>query len=89
MSSREGVATVVGGSTAIGARRSIEDPLSAARLALGMDLTFLSHIRGDEQEFAFVANPAAALELMAGSTVPVESAYCGVMLRGGGPERGP
>lgn len=64
------------------ARRSIEDLLQAARVALDMDLSFLSHIEDGEQEFEVVANPAGRIALPAGTRVAAMESYCSVMLRG-------
>lgn len=68
--------------TLTGARRSIQDLLTAAQTVLGMDLAFLSHIQDGTQHFEYVANPGGLLSLEAGARVPVEDAYCAVMLRG-------
>jgi EAL domain-containing protein (putative c-di-GMP-specific phosphodiesterase class I) len=65
-----------------GTPRSIQDLLSAARIALDMDLAFLSHIDDGVQEFQFVANPSTALQLQAGARVPASASYCALMLRG-------
>lgn len=76
------VRAVAGASVQGAAQRSIQDLLTAARIALNMDLAFLSHIKDGTQEFDYVVNPAAALDLEAGSSVPAEGAYCAMMLRG-------
>lgn len=73
---------VTTGATLTGARRSIQDLLSAAQTALGMDLAFLSHIHDGTQYFEYVANPSGLLPVQAGARVPAEDAYCAVMLRG-------
>jgi EAL domain-containing protein (putative c-di-GMP-specific phosphodiesterase class I) len=65
-----------------GARQLIDELLNAARVALGMDLTFLSHIDDGQQEFEYVSRPEAALVLPQGTRIPAAGAYCAVMLAG-------
>jgi hypothetical protein len=65
-----------------GARQVIDELLNAARVALDMELAFLSHIEGDEQHFEYVFGTPRSLRLEKGARVPAAGAYCALMLRG-------
>lgn len=50
--------------------------LVAAREHLGMDVAYCSHLNGVEQIIQRVHGDADAFELQAGTTIPLERAYC-------------
>jgi EAL domain-containing protein (putative c-di-GMP-specific phosphodiesterase class I) len=60
----------------------IEELLDAARVALQMDLTFLSHIEDGQQECEYVSKRPGGLTVEPGLRVPSDGAYCTVMLAG-------
>jgi EAL domain-containing protein (putative c-di-GMP-specific phosphodiesterase class I) len=64
------------------ARQAIEHLLNAARVALDMDLAFLSHLQDGTQEFQFVVDPAHVFDLQSGTVTAADDAYCARMLRG-------
>ena len=68
--------------TPSGAGKVIDELLHAARVALQMDLTFLSHIDDGQQTFEYVSNRIGGVALEPGLQVPADGAYCAVMLAG-------
>lgn len=61
---------------------SLESLLVAARAGLGMELSFVSRLAGDEQTFAYVSAAGESPALSAGTTAAAAAGYCGRMVEG-------